>query len=506
VASAHRGAIYLISEVITSLISVVLLIYLARALHPGGFGLYSIAIALSQILGLGGNFGVGTAFRKKLPEKDSNKKKRSELLSNGYFATVIISVAIAICGILASGYLADTVYNNPQMVMPIAIASASVLFYALYNITLAALVGAGHVKESAFSNFGYSFSQLLLIVALVSAGFGVAGAMYGYFFSLAIGFAVGIFYLMKKVDLAALIPSKAKLQEIFGFSLPVFISNILNTGVINLAVVVLGVFATASVVGNYGAADTIAGFVTIIITAISFVILPDFSKMMSDKKLSLRIGDAYNASISFTLLLVLPLVVFAMAAAKPLLAIFISHAYTLAPAYFAIMIAGLMAGVLGSLAGTLLVGFGNTKKFMKYQIAILAVEIILILVLAPLWKAYGVILAIFIIGSIVSDILFMRLLKKDFGIKLEFGKLGKIVLANVILGVILLAITILSGSGYLSILIDAVLALILYPIIVAKCGGVNRAGTQLIRKSSETIPLLGSVMNLLMDYTEVIIG
>jgi O-antigen/teichoic acid export membrane protein len=485
---------------------VVLLIYLARALHPSGFGIYSIAIALSQILGLGGNFGVGTAFRKKLPEKSSSRRKRSELLSNGYFVTVVISLIIAICGVLASGYLANTIYNNPQMALPISIAAASVFFYALYNITLAALVGTGHVTESAFSNFGYSLSQLVLIVALVSAGYGVTGSMYGYFFSLAIGFTVGIFYLIKKVDLKVLLPRKERLKEIFGFSLPVFISNILNTGVLNLSVIVLGAFATATVVGNYGAADTIAGFVTILITAISFVILPDFSKVMSDRRLSHKIGEVYNESVNYTMLLILPIVVFVIAAAKPLFRILISHSYAFAPGYFSVMVVGLMGGVVGSFAGILLVGFGDTTKFMKYQLAILAVEVALTVVLAPLWKAYGVILAIFIIGSIVSDILFIRLLHKDFGIRLEFGKLGRIVAANVLLGVVLIAATIISGNGYLSLFLDAVLALILYPLIIAKLGGVDRIGTQLIRKASETIPLLGRAANALMNYTDAIIG
>jgi O-antigen/teichoic acid export membrane protein len=342
-----------------------LLFYIARALHPAGFGLYAIAIAFSQILGLAGNFGVGTSFRKKLSESDATQHSKSRLLSNGYFITCAVSAIVAAAGVAASGYLARAVYGNPQMATPIAIAAASVFFYSLYNITLAALVGNWKVKESAYANFGYSFSQLALIVILISAGYGVDGAMWGYLLSLAIGFVVGLFFLLRTVKIQAMLPDIKELKGIFSFSLPVFVSHLLNTGVMNFAVVFLGVFATASMVGNYSTAETIAGFVTIIVTAVSFVILPDLSKIMSDSKLSKKVGIAYNESVRYTLLLILPMVVLAASLAMPLMGILVSYSYTTAPIYFAIIALGLMLGIIGNYSGTLLVGFGDTKTVMK---------------------------------------------------------------------------------------------------------------------------------------------
>ena len=480
-----------------------LLFYIARALNPSGFGLYAIAIAFSQILGLGGNFGVGTAFRKRLPEKGAAEKSRSKLLSNGYFITCIVSAVLAAAGVLASTYLANSIYHNPGMAIPIALASASVFFYSLYNITLAALVGNWRVSESAYSNFGYSISQLVLIVGLVSAGYGIVGAMWGYLLSMAIGFLVGIYFLFKKVKITAIMPSMREIYDIFAFALPVFVSNLLNTGVMNFAVVALGAFATASIVGNYSAAETIGGFVTIIITAISFVILPDFSKVMSDKKLSNKIADAYNESVRYTLLLILPMVVLAVALAVPLMRILVSHSYTTAPLYFAIISLGLMLGVIGNYAGTLLVGFGNTKKFMKYQIAILGVEIILTLALAPIWHAYGVIVAVFIIGSLVSDLLFIKLLKQDFKINMEYGSFASIVASNILLGIILVGAALMSGNSYLSIPIDVAIALLIYPPIMARFGSVDDQAIGLIRNATKGIPVLSEAANAMAAYTEM---
>jgi O-antigen/teichoic acid export membrane protein len=181
----------------------------------------------------------------------------------------------------------------------------------------------------------------------------------------------------------------------------------------------------------------------------------------------------------------------------------VSYSYTTAPIYFAIIALGLMLGIIGNYSGTLLVGFGDTKTFMKYQIAILGIEIALTIILAPIWKAYGVIAAVFLIGSLASDLLFIKLLKQEFSITLEYGSFAKIVAANVLLGAMLVAAAFLSGNGYISIPIDITIALLVYPPLMAKIGSVDGQVLKLIRNAAKGIPLIYETASAMAAYTEI---
>ena len=249
--TAKHGTVYIIGEAFTSFLSLIVIIYLARFLLPADFGLYVIAIAFSQLLGMGGNFGIGTALRKKLPESKTMHDSNT-LLSNGYFVAAFISLVIAIFGVLLSGSIASIIYHNNALAIPIILASISVFFSVLFNITMASLVGVGRVRESVYSNILYSMSQLAIIIILVSLGFGVVGAMAGYLLSLILGVILGLLLLYKKHRFILSKISKVIIKELTSFSVPLVISNIVNTGVGNFGVVLLGVFVASSIVGNYG--------------------------------------------------------------------------------------------------------------------------------------------------------------------------------------------------------------------------------------------------------------
>ena len=138
VKTARNGIIYVVGQIVGSFSILVLLALLARLLKPANFGLYAIVIAFYTLLGIIGNFGIGTALRKKLAETN-DKAKRSALISNSYSIAMLIALIIAVAGVLLSGTIANYVYHQPSVATALQLASILVIFWVFFNLTIAVL-------------------------------------------------------------------------------------------------------------------------------------------------------------------------------------------------------------------------------------------------------------------------------------------------------------------------------------------------------------------------------
>jgi O-antigen/teichoic acid export membrane protein len=499
--TARSGIIYLAVELATSPVSLVILLYLARVLHPDVFGLYAIALAFASLLGMAGNFGMALTLMKKIPEVKM-KEEVSELVSNAYYLTGIVALILAIIGIAASGYIAANVYKNASLTLPIMIASISVLFSVLMNTSNGSLFGLGRIKEAAKVNILYTLGQLVLIVALVSAGYGIIGAMSGYLGSVAIGTLSGILYLRSKKGFRFTRPDTNIFNSLSGFSVPIVVSNLVNLGISNFSVLVLGVFATALVVGNYGAALNIGTFITPLINSITYMLLPAFSYILAKKMSQNELQKAFNNSVYYTMLFFLPLLAFIVAAANPIMTLLLSKSYTFAGGYFALIAVGMCIGVIGTYAGTLVIGMGKTGRYMKYQIIVGVCEVILLMILTPYLKAIGTIVAVFIIGSLMSTMLFMYLIGRELRLGLEVSRILRIGISSIIILAIMFPVTYYLNGMIISILVDAIIAVLLYPPLAGLTGAVRKEEITFMKHSTEKIPGVKTLAGGIFAYTE----
>ena len=330
--AAKQGTIYMMGEIATSLVVLVLLIFLARYLQPTYYGLYSIAIAFAGVLGIAQTFGIGTAYRKMLPEiKKGGKLRLSKILTSGYVIALPVALGIAVLGVLISGIIASSVYNNPALTLALEIAAVSEFVSVIFNLTQGVLVGLGKVVEATIANAAYSVFYLVGSVAFVLLGYGVAGAVAGMLLGLAVGAIFGVIYMLKYIGFGIAKPDKKDVKEIGTFSAPVMASYVAAQGALDLAVLVLGVVTIASVVGNYGAAYKLARFVDLTITATTFILLGTFSSALSRKSLAKKIGSIYNDSIYYTTIFLFPIVAYGIASAQPLIRLLFSSSYAAAP-------------------------------------------------------------------------------------------------------------------------------------------------------------------------------
>ena len=503
VTTAKKSIVYVGGDVISSVLTVLMLIFLARYLQPSLFGIYSIVIAFSTLLNVGSNFGIGTAFRKMLPElKITDSERLHRLLSNGYFIALCLGLVIAVIGVLISGLLAVDVYGNAAMTLPLQLAAVAEFLAVVYNLTLAALTGLGMVKYATFSNVTYGASGLFFTVALVLLGYGVLGALIGYVIGFILSALVGIFYLVRATGFRPKRRDKATVKELSSFSAPVVASYVAQYGAQSFAVLFLGVFVVSSVVGNYGSAYKLARIIELLITDATFILLPAFAKALSSESIAHKIGAIYNNSIYYSALVLLPIVAYAISAATPLANVLLGSAYTTAPFYFSVMIIGMTVSIIGAYAGTLIIGHGDTKRFLKYQLIAIIVQLLLVVVLTPYLQAIGVLLALFVITPIILDAIYIVALEEQFKFRHTFGKLIRITIAAVITWMALYGMAIVIGASSKWLLItNAVVALLLFPPLVVLLGGIEKKNLDFIKKTGERLSPAKPFVDAIVRYT-----
>lgn len=503
VKTAKNGILYVVGQIVGSFSILILLSLLARLLKPSNFGLYAIVIAFYTLLGIIGNFGIGTALRKKLAETE-NKTKRSELISNSYFMAMAIALVIAIAGVVLSGSIAAYIYHEPSLATALQLASVLVIFWVFFNLTIAVLVGLEKVKEATIIDLFYSVVQPIAAVGLVVLGYGIFGAVTGIAISIVLGSVLGLFFLSKEIDNRIIKPTKKMIKELMEFSIPIATSNIALLGPPNFAILLLGVYATSAIVGNYNAAYELGNFVGIIFSSSTFVLLPVFASMFAKNDTKSKISSMYNGSIYYTLLFLLPVLAYVVGVAQPLMYLFFSKVYSMTPFYFSFIALGSTIGIIGAYAGTLIVGYGDTKRFMIYQVLIVIVELVLLFLLTPIFKGIGVLLALFLVGPIILDIIYIRALHRQFAFKQEFGKIVPLLIAAIITFAILYGVTFLLNQSKWALPVDLVLTILIYVPLAAIFKGITSKELEFLESISDSYKL-DFIAKYIFDYAKFFI-
>lgn len=513
--AAKSGGIFLSSNVISSILILVMSVFVARYLQPADFGLYTIVVAFSTFLSMGGNFGIGTAFRKYIPEN-----KKSDVLGNmiasGYLISIIISVTITVVAIAFSPYIATMLYKDAALALPLMIASITFLLSVMLNLNIAALVALKKNRKSAYSIIGYSSIEMVAAIVLVYLGYGVLGAIAGIAIGTFIGLLISFASLFKEIELKTFKATKKMIGKLTSFSVPVVISYVFQNGVINFGILFLGLYASSFMLGNFGAAFRLGRFIEVLLASSTIVLLPTFAEAITNG-FSKDIGLIYNKSVYYTFLLILPIVAYISATSVQISKLFFTSSYTLTPFYLSFIVIGSAINIIGTYAGILLLGYGKAKDFMKYQVMGIIVEVMLLAYLVPLHTALGLLVAIFAIGPVLMGIIYTIILKKDLSIKIEYGKIGKLVIAAVISGFM-----IFEAAGYINmavftllnnhnialiavIITNIIIMAFLYPLLAAVLGAVRERDLKFIKGVSSRIKITKKPINIIIWYTKLFI-
>lgn len=511
--SAKGGFHLLWGLVLSTVISSVGTIVMARLLSADNMGLYAIALAAPNLIANFRDWGVTTAMIKYSAQYNSEKnvEKIRSVFVSGLAFEIIVGLALSILSFALSQFLADF-YGRPALVQLIQIASLFILTGALVNTTSAAFTGMEKMHLNSIVLIVQSIIKTVLILSLVALGLGTLGAVVGFSVSVLVAGATGVLlaYTMYR-SLPKLTGSRLEFikttKTMLKYGLPLSIGSIL-TGFLNqFNSTILYLFVIDnSLIGNYSLATSFVVLITFFATPVTTMLFPAFSKLdfRHDKE---DLQNVFRYSVKYAALVVVPFAALVMALAQPAIQTIFQDKYPQAPLYLALLSASYLLTALGSLsASNLISSQGYTKYILKLTVLTVIIGFPLSLVLVYAFGVIGLIIASLVV-TLPSMFLCLRFIKKNFGVSLDWVSSAKIVFSSTLAAFLTYAVlTLLPFSSLIQLVAGVFFFVIAFLLLAVITRTINKSDLGNLREIVNALGPLRKPLAIVLNLIEKLMG
>lgn len=141
------------------------------------FGVFKIVTEAIGLLNMVVITGSLQAVAKLVSERPDRAR---EIVNQALKLQLMLGVPLTIVYALASPWIAGKFFNDPTLAPLMQISSLIILFYAYYAIFVGYLNGIKSFVRQASLDIGFQTMKTVGMLGLVAAGFGVAGAVWGF--------------------------------------------------------------------------------------------------------------------------------------------------------------------------------------------------------------------------------------------------------------------------------------------------------------------------------------
>jgi stage V sporulation protein B len=430
--------------VVSTLISSIGTIFIARLLGSDLYGLFTIVITAPALIQIFRDWGVNSAivrFTAQYRAEGRVDEIRSVYLTGTLFE-IIMGLALSVFSFFSADFIATVVFNRPVIAPFVQLVSFSILANGLVAAGTAVFTGCDRLELNSVMLIFQSIFRTAIMIVLVALGFSVAGASIGFTASAFIAGLVGlvliaVIYRRLPKPFSRKLEIKAYFTAIFSYCLPLSLATIITTLLPQFYAFLLPIHYAADNVpiGNYGVAINFAVLVAFFITPIATMMFPTFSKLDPRRDMeSLR--NIFSFSIKYGSLLVVPVTALVICLAEPAVATLFGHTYDTAGLFLALFAIQYLYVAFGNLSlPALLNGQGQTGFTLR-------MALLTGLIGFPL--GYFSIMSFGVLGLILTALgagmpsLFMGLhfAMKTYGVTVDWGASVRILLSSAIAGAV----------------------------------------------------------------------
>ena len=352
-------------------ISFVFSMLIARMLLPsdyGVIGMLSIFMAVSQCFI---NSGFGTALVRK------NDRTEEDFCTVFYFNIVVACICYALL-FLASPYIARF-YDLPLLESVTKVWGLNLIISSLAGIQDAQLTIAINFKSRAKISVITSLFTGLVGLWLAYRGYGVWALV---FQTLSSNILRTILLWTIVRWMPRLIFSWKSFKELFSFGSKLLTSSLLDTVYNNIYPIVIGKFFSASSLGVFSRADSLAQFPSSNITGVlQSVTFPVLSTIQNDEA---RLSNAYRRFLRISAFVIFPLMVGLSAVADPFIRLVLTDKWEGAIYLLQILCFALMWYPIHAINLNLLQVKGRSDYFLKLEVIKKILGVAILCVTIPL--------------------------------------------------------------------------------------------------------------------------
>ncbi len=505
--AATTASAALFGKLYTIIVAGIAFILVARLLGPTSYGVYAVAIAIVGFFTSIGDMGIGSTFSKFLAEYKSKRRndEMAELLLNGYFILVVMCALFSIIAFGLSGFFASYVLHNSAYAYVLESASFIIILCVLFGDTYSALVGLGAGKSIGLGIAIQVTVQSVVSVFLAFYGYGAMAPVIGLVLSYIAGTAFVLREILTNVSFAGARISIKSIKRIMRFATPLAASNLMTSIMANLTIMVLGIFVASSVLGDFGIVQRTGTMISMISDSIGVSLLPMFSVRMAQKRFdSKKSNTLYSYAVYVAFLFITPIMLYMVLLAKPFTVTVFKSVYANASLYIAIMSAGILTGIAGTYAASLLTSASKVRLVAKCYALIALVQLISIAALVPTFKGTGAIVQMFIVSPVATTIVFVYAARKALNAKLNVGRIFRVVFAGIMSAAFIVPLIYLIGGNYIALLAAAfVEQALLYPPMLAITRAAKSKDLSALKQVSGRIPVVGAIIGTIVGYSSM---
>lgn len=268
--------------------------YFANALGADGVGAYAVFTSLQMVAGTLTSLGLFRAVTKRVSEGHAQARH----FTTGLAVTGAGAALTALGAFALRGQIRGVVgVDAAAALVPLA-----VLSWSLFRLTGAFLEGTGRVALAGAVENGRYVPIVAIQSALVFAGFGVAGLLWGLVAGqfLTFGFA----YLGYARVIPAR-PSRGLIREFLDFSKYMYVQSVAGQLFKHADYLILGQFVGVGAAGIYKLAFTVTEATMLFSSALSQVSFPEFSRL-SEGERERRVRELFGKTVSYAGLFAVP--------------------------------------------------------------------------------------------------------------------------------------------------------------------------------------------------------
>ncbi|MCW4000720.1 MAG: flippase [Candidatus Bathyarchaeota archaeon] len=495
--------------VVSTLISAVGTILIAKFLGEDNMGLYTIALAAPALIATFRDWGLTTAMVKYSAQYNSQNDiaKIRSIFVSGLAFEIIVGVLLTVVSISLSGFLAN-VFSRPAIAQLIQISSLIILTSALTTTATSAFTGMERMHLNSIMMIIQSVVKTGLIIALVLLGFGTFGAVVGNIIALLIAGITGV--LLMFTIYRSLPKSNGGSLELLGtiktmlkYGLPLSIGVIAAGFLSTYYNYIMAYFVTDNaLIGNYSVAQNFVVLITFFATPVTTMLLPAFSKLDFTRQPDI-LKNVFQYSVKYAALIVMPITAMVMALSQPAISTIFQESYTQAPLYLSLLSVIYLFSAAGNLSmGNLINSQGDTRYNLKLTLLTVSIGFPLAFILISQLGIIGLIMTT-IFAGIPSMLLGLRYIKNRYGVSVDWKSSTKITVSSAVAGILtFLFVEALPFSSPVRLVLGVLVFAVLFLFAALATRSIEKSDMRNIREIIGGLGPLKKPLNAVFDVIE----
>lgn len=510
-----KGSFHLLwGLVVSTVISAVGTIFIARLLGSDQYGLYTVVLTVPALISIFRDWGVNYAmirFTAQYRAEGRIDEIRSIFLS-GIIFEIAMGLMLSIFSLIFADFLATTVFNRPVIAPLIPLASFVVFASGLIAAGTAVFTGFERMELNSIMLVTQSIFKTVLIITFVLLGLGVPGATIGFTAGTFIAGIIGvllIWVIYRHLPKPAThrLEIKAYLTTMLQYCLPLSFALIITALLPQFYAFLLPIHYVTDniIIGNYGVAMNFVVLITFFAMPITTMMFPAFSKLNAEKDKE-PLKNIFQFSVKYASLLVVPVTAIVMSLSRPAVETLFGSTYDSAPLFLSLFAIQYLYTAFGNLSlSGLLNGQGQTSFILKMAIVTGIIGFPLGYILIMNFGVLGLITSTLVnpISGIIMGLLFIR---KQYSVTVDWKSSAKILISSAITAILTyFIVTSLALPSWIRLIIGVIIFLPTFAILILLTKTLNIADLNNLRQMTSGLGPVGKIITLLLNIIEKII-